>query len=216
MADWLAMFNKQDQGESKLYFDDEYKSKHSRSGILDKSTSNIQRKETWPQKNLLEDWADEEVSFNQMTFEHLIAGEARTIELCTEPAQILGRLKLLRRMAYAKLRGYEWFLIRKMHAAILTSIEAGENNWDSSFDRFENILYRKLPQKNMAPPKELKKWFYRDYNRPEGCTRASPHKAQVGAAGITRSVIHMCAKCWMRDKRERPHPESKEGCPHRD
>ena len=116
MADWLSRFNQQDQGESKIEFEDE-KYKSSRSGILDKATSNIQHKEVWPQKNLLEDWADEDISFNQMLFEHLVAGEARTIELCTEPAQILTRLRLLRRLAYAKLRGYEWSLIRKMYAA---------------------------------------------------------------------------------------------------
>ena len=64
MADWLAMFNKQDQGESRLEIDDEGRARASRSGILDKATSNIQRKEVWPQKNLLEDWADEEILFN--------------------------------------------------------------------------------------------------------------------------------------------------------
>ena len=43
-----------------------------------------------------EDWADEDVEFKQMKFEHLVAGETRMIETCTDPAQILGRLRLLR------------------------------------------------------------------------------------------------------------------------
>ena len=63
-----------------------------RSGMLDKSTTNILCKEVWPQKNLGEDWAEEEIEFKQLKFEHLVAGETRTIETCTEPAQILGRL----------------------------------------------------------------------------------------------------------------------------
>ena len=50
-------------------------SRSSKSGILDKATSNIQQKEVWPQKNLLEDWADEEISFNQMLFEHHVQGK---------------------------------------------------------------------------------------------------------------------------------------------
>ena len=54
MAEWLAMFNKQDQGESPINIDDDPKNRSSRSGILDKATSNIQHKETWPQKNLME------------------------------------------------------------------------------------------------------------------------------------------------------------------
>ena len=214
MAEWLSLFNKQEQGELWGDIDDEGRGRASRSGILDKATSNIQHKEIWLQKNLLEDWADEEVSFNQLLFEHYVAGEARTIELCTEPAQIFGRLKLIRRIAYAKLRGYEWHLIRKMYAAILTSIEARENTWESNFDRFENILYRRL-HKN-PKDKEVKKWYCRDYNRPEGCSRQSPHKAPVGAAGIIKTVLHICAACWMKDKAEKKHPEGHETCPHRD
>ena len=143
MEEWLAWFNKQEQGECDIDIDQQCKHSKCRSGMLDKATVNIQQKEIWAQKNLLEDWADEDIEFKQMQFEHYVAGEARTIETCTDPAQILGRLKLLRRMAYAKLRGYDWVLIRKMYAAILTSIEAKENRWDSNFDRFEAILYRR-------------------------------------------------------------------------
>ena len=220
MAEWLAMFNKQDQGESKCDNDDDCRHKASRSGILDKATSNIQHKEIWPQKNLLEDWAAEDVAFTQMQFEHHVAVEARTIETCTEPAQILSRLRLLRRMAYAKLRGYDWPLIRKMYSAILTSIEARENTWESNFDRFESILYRRSynqPQTNRATrERNDKKWFCRDYNKPEGCNKQSPHKAAVGAGGILRTVIHICAPCYLRDKAERRHPEGHDSCPHKD
>ena len=55
----------------------------------------------------------------------------------------MGRLRLLRRKAYLKLRDFEWQLIRKMYAAILTSIETKEYSWESNFDRFETILYRR-------------------------------------------------------------------------
>ena len=137
MAEWLASLNKQDEGESEVHrilnkMDDEFDCRndcrHSkmRSGMLDKSTTNIIRKEVWPQKNLGEDWAEEEVEFKQLRFEHLVAGETRTIETCTDPAQILGRLRLLRRIAYLKLRGIDWQLLRKMYTAILSSIETRE------------------------------------------------------------------------------------------
>ena len=43
--------------------------------MLDKSTTNIQCKEVWPQKNLGEDWAEEEIEFKQLKFEHLVAEE---------------------------------------------------------------------------------------------------------------------------------------------
>ena len=147
MADWLANLNKQEEGEldfSKLALGlDEGRMGKNKSGILDKATTNIQQKQVWPQQNLGEDWADEDVEFKQMKFEHLVARETRTIETCSDLAQILGRLRLLRRIAYLKLRGYEWHLIRKMYMAILTSIETKEYSWVSNFDRFETILYRR-------------------------------------------------------------------------
>ena len=105
MAEWLASLNRQGEGElsvTKLLDKDDDSDcrqdcKHTRkSGMLDKSTTNIRHKEVWPQKNLGEDWVEEEIEFKQLKFEHLVAGETRTIETCTDPAQILGRLRLLR------------------------------------------------------------------------------------------------------------------------
>ena len=135
MAEWLASLNKQEEGESEVLrllnredvSDCSMECKHGkfRSGMLDKSTTNIRHKEIWPQKNLREDWAEEEMEFKQLRFEHLVAGETRTIETCSDPAQILGRLRLLRRIAYLKLRGIEWHLLRKMYAAILSSRDSG-------------------------------------------------------------------------------------------
>ena len=151
MAEWLANLNRQEEGECELnkiplLGEEDASSRQSRvrSGILDRATTNIQQRQVWPQQNLGEDWADEDVEFKQMRFKHLVAGETRTIETCTDPAEILGRLRLLRRMAYLKLRGYEWNLIRKMYAAILTSIKTKEYSWESNFDWFETILYRRV------------------------------------------------------------------------
>ena len=110
MADWLASLNRQEEVESNIpripfMGEDEGSAKHgkARSGILDKATTNIQQKQVWPQQNLGEDWADEDIEFKQIKFEHMVAGESRTIETCTDPAEILGRLRLLRRLAYLKL-----------------------------------------------------------------------------------------------------------------
>ena len=225
MADWLATLNKEESGEWLCDDSNECKHRKVKSGMLDKATANIVHKEIWPQKNLLEDWADEEMEFRQLQFEHLVAGELRTIETCTEPAQILGRLRLLRCMAYAKLRGYDWPVIRKMYAAILRSIEAKEHAWSDNFDCFETILYGRWSQLNQQTPRpprgdrdrDTKKWFCRDWNRPEGCTKTAPHKAWFGSGtnAVSRVVLHMCAACYMKDKAVRDHPETHQSCPHK-
>ena len=100
MHDWLAQLNQQEEGEYLVSLkgqegEGEVKNTRLKSGMLDRSTSTIKQKQVWPQKNLGEDWADEELEFKQMRFEHLVTGELRTIETCMEPAQTLGRLRLL-------------------------------------------------------------------------------------------------------------------------
>ena len=229
MAEWLANLNRQDEGEfdlSKFHMSGEGEAKAvKKSGILDKATTNIQDKQVWPQQNLGEDWADEDVEFKQMKFEHLVAGDTRTIEICTDPAQILGRLRLLRRITYLKLWGYEWTLIRKMYAAILTSIETKEYSWESNFDRFETILYwrtwaeNKLQgEKHHDKETSARKRFCRDFNKLEGCPKNSPHTVWLGSGpGATKRLIyHFCAACLIRDKQQRDHPEGHPDCPHKD
>ena len=231
MADWFANLNRQ-EGEfdvSKLasMVEGEGKPVKVRSGILDKATTNIQVKQIWPQQNLGEDWADEDVEFKQIKFEHLVAGETHTIETCTDPAQILGRLRLLHRIAYLKLRGYEWHLIRKMYAAILTSIKTKEYSWESNFDRFETILYRQSWVDSKSHTTDSRgtdkegggrKHFCRDFNKPEGCPKNSPHTVWFGSGpgASKRLVYHYWAACLIRDKQAREHPEGHPDCPHKD
>ena len=224
MAEWLAGVNKQEEGESDPFKfpclgEDQLLAKQgkSKSGILEKATTNIQLKQVWPQQNLGEDWADEGVEFRKMKFEHMVAGETRTIETCADQAKILGQIRLLRRIAYLKLRGYEWHLIRKMYAAILTSIETREYSWESNFDRFETILYRRTAMENCPQQQEGRKRFCRDYNK-EGCPKNSPHTVWVGngPSETKRLVYHFCAACLIRDRQQREHPEGHQDCPHRD
>ena len=216
MADWLANLNRQEEGESDLgkilCFNDEesqIKPVRVRSGMLDRATANIQQKQVWPQQNLGEDWADEDVEFKQLKFKHLVAGETRTIETCTEPAEILSRLRLLRRIAYLKLRGYEWIMLRKMYAAILTSIETKEYSWESNFDNFESILYRRALTEHRTQHLENRsldqggrKKYCRDYNKLEGCSKNSPHPVWFGngPSAVKRTVYHYCASCLIRDR----------------
>lgn len=174
-----------------------------KSGMLDKATANIEHKEIWPQKNLVEDYADAELDFKQMQFEHFVAGESRTIELCTDKVQCVGQLRLLRRISYLKLQGNEWPCIRTMYAAILHSIETGEMSWDPNFDRFEGILNGrpklsksddpKTRRKDPSATAPVKDWYCRAYNKPEGCPEGKSHWARI--ANRDRFVQHICASC---------------------
>ena len=111
-----------------------------------------------------------------------------------------------------------------MYAAILTSIETREYSWESNFDRFESILYRKALMDRTGDrehrehrPTEGRKRFCRDYNKPEGCPRNSPLTAWFGSGPTAskRTVFHYCAACLIRDKVPREHPEGHVDCPHK-
>ena len=114
-----------------------------------------------------------------------------------------------------------------MYAAILTSIKTKEYSWESNFDRFETILYRKawVEPKNHHPEGRPynresggRRRFCRDFNRPEGCPRNSPHTVWIGngPSAVKRTVYHYCAACLIRDKEQRDHPEGHQDCPHKD
>ena len=113
-----------------------------------------------------------------------------------------------------------------MYAAILTSIETKEYSWESNFDRFETILYRRTvmdnkphhpDNRNQERKQGGRKRFCRDFNRPEGCPKNNPHAIWVGngPSAVKKMVYHYCAACLIRDKQARDHPEGHQDCPHR-
>ena len=80
-ADWLTRHNRTEQGELLKLEGESTNTKNPKmkSGMLDRATSNIQQKQVWPQKNLMEDWADEDVEYKSLSFEQFIVGEICTI-----------------------------------------------------------------------------------------------------------------------------------------
>ena len=114
-----------------------------------------------------------------------------------------------------------------MYAAILTSIETKEYSWESNFDRFETILYRRTWVETRHHNNEHKqgdrdssgrKRYCRDFNHPEGCPKNSPHPVWIGngPAATKKMVYHYCAACLIRDKQQKEHPEGHPDCPHKD
>ena len=113
-----------------------------------------------------------------------------------------------------------------MYAEIVRSIEANENAWDSNFDRFESILYRKITHRKTEERQvntgtstgSAKKWYCRDWNKTDGCLKNSPHRAWfgTGSSAVSRMVIHMCASCYMKEKTQREHPEGSDACPYKE
>ena len=90
----------------------------------------------------------------------------------------------------------------------------------------KTILYRRVwgdnrmqaDNRHQERDSRGRKRFCRDFNKPEGCPKNSPHTAWFGTGptGNKRMVYHFCAACLIRDKQQRDHPEGHVDCPHKD
>ena len=110
-----------------------------------------------------------------------------------------------------------------MYAAIVSSIETGEYSWESNFDHFKTILYKWAMTENRPTTTEKdrsdssKRRYCRDFNKPEGCPKTSPHAIWTGTGSnaVKKLVYHYCASCLIKDKLCKDHPEGHPECPHR-
>ena len=88
---------------------------------------------------------------------------------------------------------------QKKYKAILTCIKTKECSWESNFDRFQTILYKHTMGENRpnAPERAQadkesgnRKRYYKDYNRPEGCHKTSPHPVWFGSGSSAVKFNH--------------------------
>lgn len=198
-------------------------SKKLRSGFLDKPDTDVHMKVLVPHMAQNRCFVHRPTTFEKLTFECFVAGEARIIEKCSDPIEMLGRLRLLQRVCYWRAGGAQWTKVRSMYQAILRMIEDQEMPWLLplyQFDPLMNIDYDLIINPNKEFPKKPKwkrndsevndNWFCKDFNRSE-CAEHPPHPVMF--KGIEKMAHHICARCW-KEKRERQHhPESSSECP---
>lgn len=132
-----------------------HKTKKVKSGFLDKPDTNVQHKVLVPHMAQNRCFMHKPVTFEKLSFECFVAGEAHIIEKCTNASEMVGRLKLLQRVCYWKAGGAPWHKVRSMYQAILRMIEDEEMPWSLllyQFDPLMNIDYdqimgNKIPHK---------------------------------------------------------------------
>ena len=122
----------------------------------------------------------------------------------------------------------------QFYATITNQIEMGVKDWDSDFLEERSLVllpyalsnHRDRPpqgqsskrpsglSQNLGQPVDAadnRAWFCRAYQREE-CSRPDPHRAFVPGRGPV-TVQHICAKCYLTDKKKLSHPENLESCP---
>ena len=160
--------------------------KTKKSGMLAMPSDNIKTPQIWPHYNLAFGFVTAAPQFHQLTFEQYVAGETKTVADALDPLEVKGRLGLMSRLSYLKHKGHAWPNLRTLYAAIVNHIEKHEASWVSDWKYIEDMVLEssiRIPGEKGVGKKvkmsQPEQWYCREFNRPEGCTKAVPHDANI-------------------------------------
>lgn len=197
------------------------KSKKHRSGINAKAADRVKFPQKWPQAFLHHEHVSKQVKFDQLDFKLFIAGELEIIsEENLTKTESQGRLSLLKKIVYYS-STYEFEGLKKFYASWVREIEVGRKKWSDDPSSWESAFLSKYiiksnkhftaSRKEKVSNNEERVWFCSAYQRNK-CTHKSNHMLVI--KGKMRLASHICASCWLKDKKKLEHPESSSCCPH--
>lgn len=198
------------------------KHKSKRSGIKAKASDRVKHPQKWPQSHLQFEYVNKHVKFEDLDFKLFIAGELEIISderlTATERS---GRLALLKKIVYYY-STYEFKGLKAFYAAWLREIELGKKKWSDDPQVIESAilskhLLRSTKLRNTATRKSETDqtnetvWFCQLFQRNK-CLHKSNHTEVL--KGKMRLAQHICATCWLKDRKKLGHPECSSSCPH--
>lgn len=191
-----------------------------KSGMYKKSSCDVKVDQKWPHLNLKHEYRTKSMAFMELSMPQFVAGEIEIISGCTDDKERASRLDILCSMMYNAARGYDFEPVLKCYAAYVREIEMGNKKWGHDFSVISDNILKGLPlgdgsenpsTKGQGGKKARNKWFCSDYNSGH-CSKEAPHSQKV--RGLWKQVIHICAKCYLKNKSEKDHPESSSECPY--
>lgn len=202
------------------------KSHKKKSGIRAKASDRVKYPQKWPQAHLQYEHVSKQVKYDELDFRLFIAGELEIISEDKLPKdEKVGRLNLLKKIVYYS-STYDFKGLREFYAAWLREIEMGRKSWRDNSNEIESAILSKYvrPQKNYNKGdlkrdksgksnagEDEKVWFCSMYQKNK-CSNSTDHLVVV--KGKMRMAMHICASCWLKDKKKMQHPESSSACPH--
>lgn len=208
------------------------KSHKKKSGISAKASDRVKLPQKWPHAHLHYEHVSKHVKFEELDFKLFIAGELEIIsEEGLPKTERVGRLNLLKKIVYYS-STYDFKGLREFYAAWLREIEMGKKTWHDNSNEIESAILNKhiRPQKSTTSKfgykkdsythtgsskattsEEEKVWFCSLYQKNK-CSNRANHMIVV--KGKMRMAMHICATCWLKDKKKLEHPESSTACPH--
>ena len=198
--------------------------KHKKSGINAKSSDKVKDPQRWPHAYLQYEFVNKQVKFDELDFKLFLAGEISIISADDlSETERKGRLDLLKKIIYFS-NTYEFKGLKAYYAAWLREIELGKKNWSDDPQQIETAIlskyllksrgfsgFSKKDSASKTDSNDDKTWFCSDYQRNK-CKHKSGHLRVHN--GKQKLASHICATCWLKDKKKLEHPECSSSCPH--
>ena len=222
-----SVSNQSNSSESDVKKEHKHRVKKSRkkvSGINAKASDRVKYPQRWPQSHLQFEYVNKQMKFEDLDFKLFVAGELEIIA-CVDVYAVekAGRLELLRKIAYYY-GTYEFAGLKSFYAAWLREIELGKKKWSDDSQQIETAILSKYVLKNKAASNfkkdtssnfnnsmEERVWFCSEFQRNK-CLHKNNHLCVI--KGKQRMATHICASCWLKDRKKMEHPESSSCCPH--
>ena len=210
----------------------ESRSKHVKlkSGIDAKQTDHVLNPQLWPHSLLQDEFVSRELKFFDLNFIKFVEGELEIISLPEiSESERNGRLAFLKLLSYHANATNDNKQILQWYAAWLRRIELNQRSWDDDPREIEFRFIRSIYQKNYTYSLNKKQnfssntmyrqsqsvnpdvWFCNWYQKNK-CTLGDNH--EVKFKGVVKTVQHICATCWLKDKLKSKHPECSIECPY--
>ena len=109
-------------------------------GMFAKHTSTIKKPQLWPHNHLDPHFISNMPKFQDISWDQLVAREVAIILQAQSCTQAMGRLHLLKQLAYWKLCSGNLQKVCQLYMAVIRTIEEGESSWSSNFQLLEDLV----------------------------------------------------------------------------
>ena len=199
-----------------------------RSGKNRTSSSYVKFPQRWPHTQLALHFAcSKEKKLEELSVPEFCAGYITILETSSKDKRE-HRMAHLKELMYLATK-YQWKNVLSYHAACLTEIERGHLSWGDNFQMLQNTtlagavltapnVYKGgssgLGVRSSAGQSEQQRGivFCKFYQRGT-CSQTSDHMGFFD--GDRRLLKHICAKCWLVNRKIELHPETSADCPSR-
>ena len=191
----------------------------SRSGMEAKATDRVKNEVLWPQCFLQYEYVPRELKYKDLTTQLLVAGELEIlISGLLSQREISARMSFLKLLMYYSNDKTPFPAIRDWYAAFLRAVEYDRAKWGDDPLIYGDPILRKArwsfepkvgSANNGGQAGDVLFCLNYQFNK---CALGSPHMAEI--RGKEKEVLHICAKCWKRDRKRLVHPDSSAACPH--